>query len=179
MKRTSIVVICLAFMSSSVYSGVTTEVICSYAPSQSATVNRISSLVAGAGVGSDIALSFAGLTSVSHSSGASIFTGVGGYIAGTMPGAIASTALVTASILVAGTVVTYELACAPKNHPELVKKVMDGAQEYGNFGTGKFQDLFDVGRKYRLVIEDKFYELIGETWYERLLRKTKTGLGLS
>jgi hypothetical protein len=96
-----------------------------------------------------------------------------------MAGALVATTVVTVGLVVAGAAVTVELACAPKNHPDLVKKVMDGAKEYQSADQGKLEALTDVVKKYQTVTKDKFYELMGETWYERMLRKTKSGLGIS
>ena len=87
--------------------------------------------------------------------------------------------MVTVGLVVAGTAVTVELACAPKNHPELVKKVQDGAKEYQAVGKGKLEELASLVKKYETVTQDKFYELMGETWYERMIRKAKAGLGVS
>jgi hypothetical protein len=179
MRHLSGTLLALVISTANAETQATTEVICSYAPSQSATVNRISSLVSGAGAGTELTMFFTGVSPVLHSSGATIFTGSAGYIAGTMPGAIAATTMVTAGLLVAGAVVTFELACAPKNHPEMVASVLDGARSYKASTQSKWVDLFQKGREYKIVLEDKFYELIGETWYERMLRKAKSGLGIS
>lgn len=169
----------LAIAASCAHSEVTTEVVCSYAPSQSATVKSIGSLVGGAAAGTEITLVASGMTIVAHSSGAPILTGAGGYIAGTMTGALVATTVVTVGVVAAGTAITVELACAPKNHPELVNQVMDGAREYQALSKGKLGELVDVVKKYQVVTQDKFYELMGETWYQRMIRKAKAGLGLS
>ncbi len=179
MKLKAILAVGLASAAFCAQSEVATEVVCSYAPSQSATVNRIGGLVGGAAVGTEVTLLTSGMTIVAHSSGAPILTGAGGYIAGTMTGALVATTVVTVGIVAAGTAITVELACAPKNHPELVKKVIDGAKEYQTVSKGKLEELADVVKKYQTVTQDKFYELMGETWYERMIRKTKAGLGIS
>jgi hypothetical protein len=101
----------------------TTDVICSYAPSQNSSVNRIASAVGGAGVGAAAILEAAGISIVAHSAGGYILTGSGGYIAGTMTGVALAPALITASVLVGGTAVLVELSCAPKNHPTAVSAV--------------------------------------------------------
>lgn len=101
----------------------TTDVICSYAPSQNASVNRIASAVGGAGVGAVAILEAAGISIVTHSAGGYILTGSGGYIAGTMTGVALAPALITASVLVGGTAVLVELTCAPVNHPTAVLAV--------------------------------------------------------
>ena len=179
MKRKFMLAAGLAITVTCAHSEVTTEVVCSYAPSQSATVNRIGGLVGGAAVGTEATLLTSGMTIVAHSSGAPILTGAGGYIAGTMTGALVATTVVTVGLVAAGTAITVELACAPKNHPELVKQVMDGAKEYQSVSKGKLEELANVVRKYQTVTQDKFHELMGETWYQRIIRKAKSGLGIS
>lgn len=179
MKIKTMLTVALSIATTFAHSEVTTEVVCSYAPSQSATVNRIGGLVSGAAAGTEVALLTSGLTIVAHSSGAPILTGAGGYIAGTMTGALVATTVVTVGVVAAGTAITVELACAPKNHPELVKKVLDGAKEYQTVSKGKLEELADAVKKYQTVSQDKFYELMGETWYERMIRKAKAGLGIS
>ncbi len=101
----------------------TTDVVCSYAPSQSVGVSRITAGIGGAGAGAAAILEAAGLTAVMHSSGAYIFTSAGGYVAGTIGSAVIAPVLITASVIVAGAAITVELSCAPKNHPETVKKM--------------------------------------------------------
>ena len=100
-----------------------TDVVCSYAPSQNTAINRVVSGVGGAGAGAAAILEAAGISIVSHSAGGYILTGSGGYIAGTMTGVALAPALITASVLVAGTAVVVELSCAPKNHPSAVSAV--------------------------------------------------------
>lgn len=179
MKYRATLVATFALIVSYAHAESTTEVICSYAPSQSAVVNRIGGLVGGAAAGTEITLVASGMTIVAHSSGAPILTGAGGYIAGTMTGALVATTVVTVGVVAAGTAVTVELACAPKNHPDLVKKVLDGAREYEVYSKGKLEKLADAVKNYKIVTEDKFYELMGETWYQRLIRKSKAKLGVS
>lgn len=179
MKLKALLAVGLAIAASCAQAEVTTEVVCSYAPSQSAAVNRIGGLVSGAAAGTEVTLLTSGMAIVAHSSGAPILTGAGGYIAGTMTGALVATTVITVGLVAAGTAITVELACAPKNHPELVKKVIDGAKEYQTVSKGKLDELSDVVKKYQAVTQDKFYELMGETWYQRMLRKAKAGLGVS
>lgn len=109
---------------------VTTDVVCSYAPSQSAIVNRITSGIGGAGVGAEAILLAAGLTAVQHSGGGYIFTGTTGYVSGTLGYAIVAPVLVTASVVVAGSAIALELTCMPKNHPDAVKKVKEITAEF-------------------------------------------------
>ncbi len=101
----------------------TTDVICSYAPSQNPSVNRIAAAAGGAGAGAVAILQAAGISIVSHSAGGYILTGSGGYIAGTMTGVALAPALITTSVLVGGTAVLVELTCAPVNHPDAVLAV--------------------------------------------------------
>lgn len=178
MKNKIILAAVLAVAASCAHSEVTTEVVCSYAPSQSAAVNRIGGLLSGAAAGTEVTLIASGMTIVPHVSGASILTGAGGYVAGTMTGALVASTVITVGLVTAGAAITVELACAPKNHPELVKKVIDGAKEYQTASKGKMEKLADVVKKYQTVTKDKFYELMGETWYERMIRKSKAGLGI-
>ena len=60
------------------------DVVCSYAPSQSDTVSHISAVAGGSAATAAAIAQAAGLTAVLHSSGAYIFTGSAGYLAGTM-----------------------------------------------------------------------------------------------
>ena len=111
---------------------VTTEAVCSWAPSKSAIVNRIVSGVGGAGIGSEAILLAAGLTAVRHSAGQYIFTGGSGYVTGTFGGAAVAPWLITASVVVAGVVIPLELLCAPVNHPDAVKKVKEITAEFNS-----------------------------------------------
>jgi len=120
----------IALIATTSQAATTTDVVCSYAPSQSAIVNRITSCVGGAGVGAEAILQAAGLTAVHHSSGAYIFTGAGGYVAGTFGTAIVAPVLIVTSVVVAGTAVALELSCAPVNHPDSVNKVKEITAEF-------------------------------------------------
>lgn len=102
-----------------------TDVVCSYAPSQSAAVNRIASAAGGAGAGTAAIMQAFGFTVVTHSSGAAILTGAGGYIAGTIGTAVAAPVLITGSVVVGGAAIVLELSCAPINHPNSVTKVKE------------------------------------------------------
>lgn len=184
----------ISIATTSTHAEASTEFICSYAPSQSEAVNRISALLGGGAAGAEAILISSGLTVVSHSSGMPILTGAGGYIAGTMTGALVTSVVIPVGVVVGGAVTTLELACAPKNHPELVQKVLDGAKEYsasaGNAFTSSTknwqnisQDKFDAiaaeYKKYKTISQDKFYEIIGESWYQKAIRKTKASMGIS
>jgi hypothetical protein len=111
-----------------------TEVICSYAPSQSSAVAAVSGAAGGSGATAGAIAAATGLTAVTHSSGALILTGSSGYIAGTI-GATASTiaaapVVVAVGLVVGGSAVTLELICASKNHPEQVAKINEAASEF-------------------------------------------------
>ncbi len=108
----------------------TTDVVCSYAPSQSKTVAAISGAAGGAGASIGAIAAATGLTVVTHSSGAAILTGSAGYIAGTLGTAAAAPVIVGVSLVVGGAAVTVELVCASKNHPAQVAKVQDAAAEF-------------------------------------------------
>lgn len=120
----------IALAATSSQAGTATDVVCSYAPSQSVAVNRIASGVGGAGAGVEAILLAAGLTPVLHSSGLYILTSSGGYVAGTLGTAIVAPVLITASVVVAGTAIALELSCAPNNHPDAVKKVKEITAEF-------------------------------------------------
>lgn len=109
-----------------------TDVVCSYAPSQSAAVNSITAGVGGAATGAAAILQATGLSIVTHSSGGYILTGAGGYVAGTLLSPLVVPVLVTATVVVGGTAIAIELSCAPKNHPDAVKKVKEITAEFSS-----------------------------------------------
>jgi hypothetical protein len=111
------------------------EVVCTYAPSQSKTVLAISATAGGAGAGASAVASAAGLTAVLHSSGAYIFTGAAGYVAGTIGAAALVPIVVTVGAVAGGAAATVELACASKNHADLVAKIELMAKEF----AGRFK----------------------------------------
>lgn len=112
------------------YAGTTLDVVCSYAPSQSAAVNRIVTGMGGAGVGASAILQATGLQFVAHSGGGYILTGSGGYVAGTLLSPIVTTTVVFATVVVGGTAVVVELSCAPKNHPDAIKNIKRITSEF-------------------------------------------------
>lgn len=106
------------------------EIICTLAPSQSPLITNISG-AAGASSAAVLAIAPAmGLTVVTHSSGAFILSGTGGYVAGTLGGAIVAPVIVGVGLVVGGTAVTVELLCASRNHPNEVAKVEAAAAEF-------------------------------------------------
>lgn len=117
--------VAIAMMVSASHAETTTQIVCSYAPSQSAMVNRITAAAGGAGAGASAILSATGLQFVAHSGGGYILTGSGGYVAGTLLSAatVVPAAIVTVA---AGTgVFLIELSCAPLNHPKAVSRVKE------------------------------------------------------
>lgn len=184
----ALILLCSFLFSVKSFAETTTEVICSFAPSQSAAINRISSLAGGSSLGAEITLLANGLTIVPHSSGSFIMTGSGGYVAGTMTGSVITAKMITAGVFIAGTTILVELACVPINHRELVAKLMKDSSEYPSSANdllksasiqtkyvpkSTLEEITDTLKRYKTITKDKFYELIGETWYERAIRKTK------
>lgn len=112
-----------ALTASMSYADTTANVVCSYAPSQSAAVNQISVGTGGAGIGAAALLQATGLQFVAHSSGAYILTGSGGYVAGTLVSPLAVPTVVAATVIVSGVAIAVELSCAPINHPDAIKSV--------------------------------------------------------
>ena len=109
----------------------TSDVVCSYAPSQSNAVAAISGAAGGSSATVGAVAAATGLTVVTHSSGALILTGGSGYIAGTIGAAAAAAPVVVAiGLIVGGAAVTVEVVCASKNHPEQVAKVQEAATEF-------------------------------------------------
>lgn len=108
----------------------TSDIVCSYAPSQSEVVKNISASAGGAGATALAITQATGLSAVAHSSGAYIFTGSSGYVAGTLGGAAAAPVIIGVSIAVGTAAGTVELLCTPKNHPEFTSKVMDASKEF-------------------------------------------------
>lgn len=108
------------------------NIICSYAPSQSAVVGQISAAAGGSAAAAATIAKAAGLTAVMHSSGAYILTGAGGYVAGTLGSAIVGPVLVGVGVAVGGSAATLELLCAPRNHPEFATKVEAAAVEFAS-----------------------------------------------
>jgi len=109
-----------------------TDVICAYAPSQSSVVSHLAAATGGSAAAAASVAQAAGLSAVTHSSGGIIFTGAGGYVSGTLGAAAALPTIVTVGVVVGGSVVTLELICVNRNHPELVKKVRTAAREFMN-----------------------------------------------
>ena len=115
----------IAMMVSITQAATTAEVVCSYSPSQSATVNRITAAAGGAGVGASAILSATGLQFVAHSGGGYILTGSGGYVAGTLLSPILIPTVIAATVVVGGATIALVLTCAPRNHPQAVERVKE------------------------------------------------------
>lgn len=129
MYKSSFLALFIACLSASVFAETKADVICAYAPSQSKAVTGIAASAGGAGVATAAIGKALGLAVVTHSSGALILSGSGGYIAGTLGAAVAAPTIITVAVVVGGTAATVELVCAPRNHPEYVAKVEAAAVE--------------------------------------------------
>lgn len=167
------------------------EYACSFAPSQSAIVNRISALASGSALAAEVILLTNQLKYVAHSSGHLIMTSNGKYLAntiGTTTARSASQMIVPVALVITGTAVAVELACVRTNHPELLAKLKENSSEYVSnanallenasvrakeVSSPKLDSLKETFKKYKTITEDKLYELMGETWYQRAVRKTK------
>ena len=113
---------------------------CSLAPSQSKVVSGIVGAAGGTGVTAAMLSSALGLTAVTHSSGALILTGSGGYVAGTLGTAIAGPVIVGVGLVVAGSAVTVEVLCAPTNHPAEAQRVREAADEFARRSKISFSE---------------------------------------
>ena len=129
MKNISLLAMLISVMSMSAFAEDKGDVICAYAPSQSKVVSSVAGSAGGAGVATAAIGQALGLTVVTHSSGALILSGSGGYIAGTLGAAVAAPTIIAVAVVVGGTAATVELVCAPRNHPEYVAKVEAAASE--------------------------------------------------
>lgn len=121
------------------------DVICTYAPSQSKAVAAISGAAGGTAATASAVAAATGLTAVAHSSGAMILTGSSGYIAGTIGSTAATVAaapvVVGVALVVGGTAVTLELVCAPRNHPDQVRRVTEAATEFSTRYAGAVEQV--------------------------------------
>lgn len=164
------------------------NVVCSFSPSQSDTVNKLNVLISSLASADKITLFTRGLSIVKHSSELPILTGPKGYIAGTIPGAMISVTIVKVAFYVGGSLLILELACAPVNHPDLVNQVINNAKRYSEstlistlsnakkfqlITLSKWEDISIYILDFKYDIQDKYYELTGEYWYEKWYRKTK------
>jgi hypothetical protein len=129
MKKSLLLSLFLAGLSVSAVAETKGDVICAYAPSQNKVVSGVAGSAGGAGVATAAIGQLLGLTVVTHSSGALILSGSGGYIAGTLGAAVAAPTIIAVAVVVGGTAATVELVCAPRNHPEYVAKVEAAAIE--------------------------------------------------
>lgn len=115
----------------------TAKLICSYAPSQSDVVGNLASAAGGGAAAAAATAQAAGLSVVAHSSGAYIFTGSAGYIAGTLGTAIVAPVLVGVGVTIGGAAATVELLCAPQNHPDMVAEIKAAASDFYDSARGK------------------------------------------
>lgn len=115
--------------------GQAVDVVCTYAPSQSRVLAAMGSgFVGGVGAASGAVAQALGWNAVLHSSGAWILTGSTGYVPETLGaiGSLVATApvVVAVSVAVGGSVVTLELVCASRRHPDQVAKIYEAAREF-------------------------------------------------
>lgn len=133
MKLTSLLIGAgFAVAASMSFAETTADVVCSYAPSQSAAVKQIATGLGGAGLGASAILQATGLQFVAHSGGGYILTGSGGYVAGTLLSPLVVPTVVIATVAVAGTAVVVELSCAPRNHPDAIKSIKKITAAFNN-----------------------------------------------
>jgi hypothetical protein len=127
--------------------GELTEVVCSYAPSQSEIVKSLATATGGAAAASVGLAKALGLSAVKHSSGALILSGSGGYLAGTLGTASVGPAIVTVAAVVGGTAVSIELLCTRANHKEGYEAVVSAANQFKKKASIFVSDaLEDLGR---------------------------------
>jgi hypothetical protein len=119
----------IACLSLSAFAESKTDVVCAYAPSQSKAIAGVAGSSGGAGVATAAIGQALGLSVVTHSSGALILSGSGGYIAGTLGAAVVAPTIIAVAVVVGGAAATVELVCAPRNHPEHVAQVEAAAVE--------------------------------------------------
>lgn len=165
-----------------------TEVVCVLAPSQNEKVKEIAKLFASSTATRHVFLISNQLDIREHSSGQSILANSRGrYIPGTLSGATLTSRIITVGIVGLGIATVLELACIPENHPEVLTFIMqdDGysddfqnkiyaaVEKNGFVEESKFEKFTEQLKDLRYVTEDKFYEWMDESWYERTIRKTK------
>lgn len=153
--------VCAFVLAGSAFAQHRGDVICSYAPSQTKAVSTIAGTMGGAGVATAAITKTLGLTAVTHSSGALIMTGSGGYIAGTLGSALIAPAIITVSLVVGGAALTVELVCAPKNHPAYTEKVIKAAED---FRAGYPGSLVDVGSEHIERVAVSFKKIKGSVF---------------
>ena len=122
--------LCIAGFSAHAGEEKSTDIVCTYAPSQSKAVSGLSGAAGGSSAALLAVAQATGLGVVAHSSGAYILAGTGGYIAGTLGTAIAGPVIVGVGLVVGGAAVMIELLCAPKNHPYQVARIEAAAVEF-------------------------------------------------
>ena len=110
--------------------------LCSYAPSKSYVVNRISSGLGGAGTGALAVMQTAGLSMVADGSGSYMIAGAGGSVAGT---SIVVPALIVAGVAAAGTGIALELGCIQINHPATVRHIEEYAESIYQIALAVFR----------------------------------------
>jgi hypothetical protein len=119
-------------MASTVLAKSSTEVVCSYAPSQSTLVANAFGTASGTNATIGTLATVLGLNVVKHSSGTYILSGAGGYIAGTIGSASVVPWIIGVSIVVGGVTVVVEVVCVNSNHPEMIRRLKTTAKEVAN-----------------------------------------------
>lgn len=175
-------------VSSLSYASELTEVLCVLAPSQDEKVQELTKFLATSTGSTHFVLISNQLDIRKHSSGKSILANARSrYIPGTISGATLTRRVVTVGIVGLGMATIVELGCIPENHPEVLtflnqdngysidfqNKMYAAVEKNGYVEKSKFDKIADRLKEFKYVTEDKFYELIGETWYERTARKTR------
>lgn len=130
MRKLIFGVLLFATIATSATAQTQSEVVCSYAPSQSNAVAAISGAAGGASATISAVSAATGLTVVTHSSGALILTGSTGYVAGTIGTIAVAPMIFTVGLIAGGAAVTLEVVCASNNHPDQVRKVLKAADEF-------------------------------------------------
>lgn len=177
----------LALASACAHAKSASDFVCTYAPSQSEVVKNISGAAGGAGVTALAITKATGLTAVAHSSGAYIFTGSSGYVAGTLGGAAAAPVIIGVSIAVGAAAGTIELLCTPKNHPQFTAKVFEASSEFVrrskdqlNSATEKIIEAKDSAKpivsKATVLLKDSADNVFAYAY--RIVDTTKTTAGL-
>lgn len=126
------IVASIALTTSMSFAETNSQVVCSYAPSQSAAVKQIAAGLGGAGAGASAILQATGLQFVAHSGGGYILTGSGGYVAGTLLSPLVAPIVIGVTVAVGGTAIVVELSCAPRNHPEAVESIKRITADFNN-----------------------------------------------
>ena len=165
-----------------------TEVVCVLAPSQDEKIQDLTNFLSASTESTKFVLISSQLDIRQHSSGKSLLANARSrYIPGTIYGATLTSRVFTVGIVGLGIATIVELGCIPENHPEVLsflnqnngysidfqKKLYAAVEKNGYVEESKFDLIADRLKQIKYVTEDKFYEWMGESWYEKTVRKTK------